>query len=199
MPRSPEPARRRLLDAARRLFADRGIDATTVTAITAAAGQGNNSAVAYHFGSKAGLLDAVLDEHLAAVDDRRADLLAELTADGRALTAADLAAIVVRPLVACLDDPDGPAHLRIMGDLLDHRGPTSTGPVRTGLTDAHRAARHLPAVDDDRRLLIVTTVFHGLSAFAAQHPDADAARRDAFADLLVTTVTRLLTPRTEGT
>jgi AcrR family transcriptional regulator len=53
-----EATRRRLLDAAERLVAERGIDGVTVNEITAASGARNKSAVAYHFGSKLALLEA---------------------------------------------------------------------------------------------------------------------------------------------
>ncbi|MGH9896848.1 MAG: helix-turn-helix domain-containing protein, partial [bacterium] len=48
---SDTPTERRLLLAAERLFADRGIDAVSLRAIMAAAGT-NVASVHYHFGSK---------------------------------------------------------------------------------------------------------------------------------------------------
>ncbi len=53
--------RARLLDAAARLFADRGIDAVSVDTVADAAGR-TSGAVYAHFGSKQGLLLALLDE-----------------------------------------------------------------------------------------------------------------------------------------
>jgi AcrR family transcriptional regulator len=53
--------RARLLDAAATLFADRGIDAVSVDAVAEAAGR-TSGAVYAHFGSKQGLLMALLDE-----------------------------------------------------------------------------------------------------------------------------------------
>ena len=49
MPRSPEPARTRLLDAALELFATNGIAATSLREIRLAAKQGNVGALHYHF------------------------------------------------------------------------------------------------------------------------------------------------------
>ncbi|TDD63787.1 TetR/AcrR family transcriptional regulator, partial [Actinomadura darangshiensis] len=43
-----------------RLFAAHGIDAARTRDIVALAGQGNDSAITYHFRSRAGLLDAIL-------------------------------------------------------------------------------------------------------------------------------------------
>ncbi|MEV6344821.1 TetR/AcrR family transcriptional regulator [Actinoplanes sp. NPDC051851] len=50
--------RTRILDAAERLFAERGFSGTSVRAVTEAAGA-NLAAVGYHFGSKADLMAAV--------------------------------------------------------------------------------------------------------------------------------------------
>ncbi len=94
MPRSPEPARTRLLDAALELFATNGIGATSLREIRLAAKQGNAGALHYHFGDKDGVLRALLQRELPLLVDRREALLAETRA------APDLhgvAAVFVRP------------------------------------------------------------------------------------------------------
>ena len=53
----------RILDAAERLFAERGFAATSLRSITAAAGV-NLAAVNYHFRSKEALLEAVFTRRL---------------------------------------------------------------------------------------------------------------------------------------
>lgn len=75
MPRSPEPARQKLLDAALELFAERGIAATSLREIRIAAGQNNTAAVQHHFGDKDGLLHALLERELPALVMRRKELL----------------------------------------------------------------------------------------------------------------------------
>jgi AcrR family transcriptional regulator len=72
--------RRRLLDAAAHLFAERGIDAVSIDAVAEAADR-TSGAVYAHFGSRDGLLTALLDE---LVNDMAAIMGAELTlsADG---------------------------------------------------------------------------------------------------------------------
>lgn len=63
-------ARARLIDAAIGLFARRGFNATTVGEIEVEAGFAPRSGALYqYFDSKRALLDAVLEQHLAAVDD----------------------------------------------------------------------------------------------------------------------------------
>jgi AcrR family transcriptional regulator len=56
---APPDTRTQILDAAERLFAERGFNGTSVRAITTLAGA-NLAAVGYHFGSKAELLTAVV-------------------------------------------------------------------------------------------------------------------------------------------
>lgn len=61
-----DPTPDRLLDAASRLFAQKGFHGATVRAITRAA-RANLGAVTYHFGSKSRLLHAVLERHVGAL------------------------------------------------------------------------------------------------------------------------------------
>jgi AcrR family transcriptional regulator len=55
------PTAARILEAAKHILADKGFAALTLEAIAEAAGV-NKAATRYHFGSKAGLLEAVVDE-----------------------------------------------------------------------------------------------------------------------------------------
>lgn len=67
---APQPnTRRALLRAGRRLFADRGYPRTTVRALTQEA-KANLGAVTYHFESKRGLYEAVLEEVLSPLIDQ---------------------------------------------------------------------------------------------------------------------------------
>ncbi len=61
--------RDRLISAARRIFADKGFDAASVREITRAA-NANLGAITYHFGSKQGLYDAVIEGTFGAVTQR---------------------------------------------------------------------------------------------------------------------------------
>ncbi|MGH9016175.1 MAG: TetR/AcrR family transcriptional regulator [Acidimicrobiales bacterium] len=72
--------RDRLLDAAARLFAERGIDNVSLAEIVRTAGQRNASAVHYHFGNRDDILRAVLGRHVPVIADRRRQLLREARA-----------------------------------------------------------------------------------------------------------------------
>jgi AcrR family transcriptional regulator len=68
--------RDKLLDAATRLFAERGIDNVSIAEIVRSAGQRNASALHYHFGTRNELLRELLAQHVPAIHDRRVELLA---------------------------------------------------------------------------------------------------------------------------
>ncbi len=86
-----------LLDAAARLFAERGVDNVSIAEIVRSAGQRNMSAVHYHFGSRDEILRAVLARHVPVLAERRRQLLAR--ALERPPTDARVAAeAIVRPV-----------------------------------------------------------------------------------------------------
>ncbi|WP_245979382.1 TetR/AcrR family transcriptional regulator [Streptomyces diacarni] len=60
-----------LMTAAERLFAEHGLSAVSSRQIGEAAGQGNVTAVSYHFGSKPGLVRAIMTRHGERVDALR--------------------------------------------------------------------------------------------------------------------------------
>ncbi|MGO4755150.1 TetR/AcrR family transcriptional regulator [Streptomyces sp. 2MCAF27] len=71
-------AKEQLVLAAERLFAEHGLDGTSLRQISAAAGNGNNTAVQYHFGSKARLIQAIFEYRLHDLNRRRDALVAQL-------------------------------------------------------------------------------------------------------------------------
>ncbi|NGO43846.1 TetR/AcrR family transcriptional regulator [Streptomyces ureilyticus] len=85
----PRSTRERLLDAAERLFAEHGFAATSLRTVTVTAGA-NVAAVNYHFGSKEGLLRAVVDRAMTSVNGERLRLLEELRASDRKPTVEQL-------------------------------------------------------------------------------------------------------------
>ena len=66
-----DATRTALLTAAERLFAEHGLDAVSNRQISEAAGQANNYAVGYHFGSRTDLLRALLQSHVVPLDEIR--------------------------------------------------------------------------------------------------------------------------------
>lgn len=90
------PTERRLLLAAERLFAERGIDAVSLRAIMAAAGT-NVASVHYHFGSKTALVEALISDRSGQVSTRRAQLL-DAIGDSGELSARLLAEAFILPV-----------------------------------------------------------------------------------------------------
>jgi AcrR family transcriptional regulator len=86
--------REALLGAAERLFAERGLYAVANRQISEAAGQGNNAAVTYHFGTKTDLICAIVRRHAERIEAIRDGLLADMD-DSAGLR--DWVACAVRP------------------------------------------------------------------------------------------------------
>ena len=118
-----QPAKDRLLDAAEELFSDRGIDATSLRAVTSAAGV-NLASVNYHFESKDGLVRSVFLRRLEPLNNERLELLdaLEITAAG---TAIELEAILdawVLPALRMGQSPEGKRFKRLLGRIYSEPG-----------------------------------------------------------------------------
>ncbi|ACU36816.1 TetR family transcriptional regulator [Actinosynnema pretiosum subsp. pretiosum] len=96
-----ETTRARILDTAERLFAERGLHAVSNRQVSAAAGQGNNAAVGYHFGTKHDLVRAIVRRHGLPVEALRADMVARA---GDSPVLRDWVDCLVRPVTAHLAD-----------------------------------------------------------------------------------------------
>jgi AcrR family transcriptional regulator len=83
------------IDIAESMFAEHGIG-VPLRQICVQAGYRNPSTVQYHFGSRAGLIHAILAQRLPPIDQRRGELLAELDAHDDLRGLAD---VMTRPLL----------------------------------------------------------------------------------------------------
>lgn len=88
----------RIMDAAEMLFAERGYEAASLRAITAAAGA-NLASINYHFGSKEALLRAVMARRLVPLNLRRLEML------GRFEVEYDPAPVPVENILRALLEP----------------------------------------------------------------------------------------------
>ncbi|WP_437722149.1 TetR/AcrR family transcriptional regulator [Sorangium sp. So ce861] len=90
---------------AERLFAEQGVAAVSNRQVSEAAGQANNFAVGYHFGTKADLVLAIVRRHAPAIERRRAEMLASIKSSS---DLRDWIGCLVRPLtehLASLGNP----------------------------------------------------------------------------------------------
>jgi AcrR family transcriptional regulator len=100
------PSQARLIEAAERLFSERGIDSVSMREIAIAARCGDNNAVQYNFGSKDGLLSAIFAARVAEMDPLRLRMLGDAERAGLAANPTALAAILCLPHLS-LSDGDG--------------------------------------------------------------------------------------------
>ena len=89
-----------ILKAAERLYAEHGVFAVSNRQVSEAAGQGNNAAVGYHFGTKADLVRAIEEKHRGPIERLREKMVAEL---GPAPDMRDWVSCLVRPLTDHLE------------------------------------------------------------------------------------------------
>jgi AcrR family transcriptional regulator len=83
VPPDASATREKLLDAATKAFAEHGVTNASLLDITRQAGQRNRGALHYHFGSRDGVLAAVLERHVGFLAEREGELLADaLEVDG---------------------------------------------------------------------------------------------------------------------
>jgi AcrR family transcriptional regulator len=87
--------REAILSAAECLFAERGMYAVSNRQISEAAGQGNNAAACYHFGTRTDLLRAIESKHRKPIEELRAQMLTD-NHDSTELR--DWVSALVRPL-----------------------------------------------------------------------------------------------------
>lgn len=109
--------REALIDTARHLFAERGIDSVSLREIARDAKHRNTNAVQYHFGDRASLLTAVVEPFEREIGARRAALVEILAAESKPSTRS-IAGALVRPSAAMLEHPSGRDHLRIVAELV---------------------------------------------------------------------------------
>jgi AcrR family transcriptional regulator len=94
-----------ILATAERLFAEHGVFAISNRQVSEAAGQGNNAAVGYHFGTKTDLVRAIVRKHNEQIERLRIQMLADI---GESTDLRDWVACLVRPSVehfAALGNP----------------------------------------------------------------------------------------------
>ena len=137
--------RARLLRAGERLFAQHGIHQVRLREINALAGQRNSSALHYHFGSREGLVEAILSEHQTAMDHDVRPALDALVASPDEPTVRAIVSIWVDALTDQLQSESGRDFLRLLPQVLD----TVNRTVREGdvLRDSAQSARTFALLD----------------------------------------------------
>src|SRR5580693_7590640 len=90
--------------AAQMLFARHGVDAVTVQEIVDAAGQRNNAALHYHFGSKEELIRQMVVDGAAVLDKRRREMLDAIEARGGPKSIREVMLVLMLPVIELAGD-----------------------------------------------------------------------------------------------
>lgn len=177
-------AKDQLLDAAERLVAERGTE-VSLRDIAAAAGQRNNSAVQYHFGSREGLHEAVIRRRQAGFERRRRELLDELAARGEGVDLTALVGVLVRPMTELL--ASGPTHYaRFLEQVRTHPVLSTAAGLDESWPASQEVMRRLGRAHARRGRAMATTMFSLLA-------DAERAGVAPDPDELVAMLVGLLT------
>jgi AcrR family transcriptional regulator len=144
-----------MIDAAERLIAEQGIAACSLREVQILAGQRNKSAAHYHFGSRDGLVEAVVEARMAPINADRLARIDALDREGRGQDLRALVEVLVEPLAAATLDRPGSTYARFLAQVIGD-------PKTSALVARHLAAEsfritldrmvaHLQAVPEELR------------------------------------------------
>jgi len=192
--------RKRIIDTAEKLFADKGVEATSLLDITKAAEQKNRSALQYHFKNKDGMLHAVLDKHALGIAEKRTSMLDELETGGD-YSLYDLIGTLVQPMAAQLDNQDGGREfLKIHSELMNSERYRNFRQEREDLNKVQRIHNMAaPFLDHDnpealqaRGILVGCLLIHGLANYL---PQQKLVNRELFLHTLTQGIVDILVPK----
>lgn len=198
--------RERFIQAAQQLFAERSIDSVSLNEITVAAGQKNRNALQYHFGSRDGLLQAILDKHAEPVAVRRKAYIEQAKASPWSAAEASARVLVMAPADYLEEHPEGIHYVKILSQLaaINSEIINPTNPSKLSFrNDAGLnsllvdALSHLGPTEAKRRLfLVVGITFHSIADICrAATTGSDKSifhDRNAMFEQLVSTIEALI-------
>jgi AcrR family transcriptional regulator len=106
-----------LLDVAEGLFAEKGLDAVSLTSIAREANQLNASVMQYYFGSKTNLIEAILERRMEELNARRTELIASVDVSDPQLALRQIAEAMVLPFAEHLSVEGGSSYLRFVAQV----------------------------------------------------------------------------------
>jgi len=179
--------REAILSAAEVLFAERGMYAVSNRQISEAAGQGNNAAACYHFGTRTDLLRAIERKHHEPIEQLRTRMLADV---GDSAELRDWVGALVRPLtdhLATLGVPSWYARFaaQAMADpayrhVVTKDALTSPGLVRT-VDGINRCLPDLPGrVRSERTVMVRNLLMHTCAEHEAALAEHGPGSRSAW-------------------
>ncbi|MCB1614373.1 MAG: helix-turn-helix transcriptional regulator [Pseudomonadales bacterium] len=167
---------------AEKLFAECGIDGVSLNEVTRASAQRNKSALTYHFGSKEGLMLAIIDKHAPGIIEKRNKLLQEVLDSGD-VTLEKIIRAAIEPVIQKLDDKDGGVYfLKIVAQLASNKSNFSLFEERPEYLSSDdalmRALRDLTAdMPEDLRMMRMMQAFSMLFHTLVYIADVTAKKR----------------------
>ena len=176
-------AKQTLIRAGEQLFAREGIHGARINELTERAGQRNQSALHYHFGSREGLLAAIIERHLAAVDGARAHLVRSVDPEA---PLRQIVAVIVTPLAGELTSPSGRDYLRIVPQILKSDVSPTALMEAMALAESHLAGLAEPLRKERLRAMIqlATTLLAARAVGIEDGDDMDLDEDDFIANLI---------------
>jgi AcrR family transcriptional regulator len=194
-----------IMNSAEFMMAEHGVTGVSLRAILSAAGA-NTAALHYHFGSREGLVAAMVARHGRALNLHRKDLIADFDSTERVCTPGDVVNFIVDPMISVLESEgeDGRRFMRFLARLQSDRTGTHLSEEKKHFPEIHERLERLlkqacSGVSNDelnvRLTMMIDTMLQSLSnaEFMAQEWNGDGHYEE-----LATFATRLKTYLTGG-
>lgn len=175
----------RLINAAEELFALHGLEGVSTRQITRHAGQRNESAMHYHFGSRQNLVQAIVDRRALAIDELRKFYLRRLERNGQLGNVRGLCECIGYPQLDLIRETRGRQHYaRFVDAILRSQSVAGLEAVwrrhGTAMGRCVQALRRaLPQLTDEVFMLrfthAVSSIISGLASIERACGDATAA------------------------
>ena len=195
----------KIIFAAEEMFADGSFDEASLREIATRAGQGNNFAVQYHFGSRDGLVLAIFDHRMEQMEKARGQMLERAEAEGLLSDARTLLEIIYLPQLALQDADGNRSYAKFLGQYLLRTQSTKFGDfgenVPPNLARALALLRerlvYLPDAAAQRRLIAASLMFLHILVHqrtADNHSIGTESFEDALEDTMEQIVTTICAP-----
>jgi AcrR family transcriptional regulator len=178
-----------LIEAAERLFAEQGLSRTSLRQINQEAGQRNESAIHYHFGSREAVILAIFELRTRPINEERLRMLADARAEAApaALGSRALAEVLVLPLARAISASHGRTHyLRFLTQLLLDRTGRQRGAdnphdasVAQCIREFERSKPYYPAPIRRQRFAAAFRLAVQMLAFIEETAQASKGRSDS--------------------
>src|SRR5262245_27442485 len=193
-------------------MAEHGIEGAQLHDVVTLAEQRNRSAVLFHFGSREGLLRAIVATHRPGINDERNQMMDALDNSPTPATISDLVEVLVQPYVRKLRNPSGRDYLIINSELAARVGGAglvaASGKYADGLERANTRFLELltgePALCRQRlgeielaAPVLIADIARDINRRALT-VRASAARVESVVDLMTNGIQSLRPPRSRG-